>query len=445
MEARIARNRRFLTDLFSGPFPGHAIILGPPVPPTPHPGDITCPDTPLSHWLDRGLRNYEAELRYLQALDDDSVPSIKIHTGTQLFAAAFGCPIHIYEDSNPAALPLVTTAAESDALRVPSLDAEPLARAMEYGRLMRERVGPDVPVRVPDIQSPFDIAALIWRKQDFYLAMLDHPEAVKRLVDNPAMLEAANMAARLRDEGMNYVAIGRALVREPKVFLFDEPLSNLDAKLRVQMRAEIASLQQQLGITTVYVTHDQKEALSVADRLAVMRDGVIEQTGTPEEVYRAPVSRFVAGFIGEGTFIDGQIEALEERGLHLTRLSPHLVKPVPFLYPLKHHWERPYVGSGLILYDALAMAGKYDMGVPKHKHLFKKQVARIAQNGKVFPPSDGNWRNEVGQTADRVVLIGGGIIRTTGRVDELTEGGRSLEQVFLEKLTDSVDYRGRTR
>jgi len=80
MEARIARNRRFLTDLFSGPFPGHAIILGPPVPPTPHPGDITCPDTPLSHWLDRGLRNYEAELRYLQALDDDSVPSIKIHT-----------------------------------------------------------------------------------------------------------------------------------------------------------------------------------------------------------------------------------------------------------------------------------------------------------------------------------------------------------------------------
>lgn len=76
-------------------------------------------------------------------------------------------------------------------------------------------------------------------------------------------------------------------------------------------------------------------------------------------------------------------EALEERGLHLTRISPHLVRPVPFLYPLHKHYERPYVGAGLVLYDALAMAGKYDMGVPKHKHLFKKQVARIAPDLKL--------------------------------------------------------------
>lgn len=81
---------------------------------------------------------------------------------------------------------------------------------------------------------------------------------------------------------------------------------------------EIRRICKQAGLTAVYVTHDQKEALSVADRLAVMRDGVIEQTGTPEEVYRAPVSRFVAGFIGEGTFIDGQIEALEERGVRVS-------------------------------------------------------------------------------------------------------------------------------
>ncbi len=71
-------------------------------------------------------------------------------------------------------------------------------------------------------------------------------------------------------------------------------------------------------------------------------------------------------------------EALQERGLLLTRLAPHLVRPVPFLYPLHHTWERPYVGAGLALYDGMAMAGKYDMGVPKHKHLFRKQVARIA-------------------------------------------------------------------
>src|SRR3954465_10999581 len=75
-------------------------------------------------------------------------------------------------------------------------------------------------------------------------------------------------------------------------------------------------------------------------------------------------------------------EALEERGLLLTRLAPHLVRPVPFLYPLHHHWERPYVGAGLVLYDGMAMAGKYEMGVPKHKHVFRRQLARMAPDLK---------------------------------------------------------------
>ncbi|HRR34785.1 MAG TPA: ABC transporter ATP-binding protein [Kiritimatiellia bacterium] len=105
------------------------------------------------------------------------------------------------------------------------------------------------------------------------------------------------------------VALARALVIRPRCLLLDEPLSNLDAKLRLEMRMEIRRICKQAGLTAIYVTHDQKEALSVADRLAVMRDGVVEQTGTPEEVYRAPVNRFVAGFIGEGTFIEGRIEA----------------------------------------------------------------------------------------------------------------------------------------
>ncbi len=94
------------------------------------------------------------------------------------------------------------------------------------------------------------------------------------------------------------VAMGRAIVRNPKVFLFDEPLSNLDAKLRVNMRLEIRKLQRRLGITTIYVTHDQVEAMTMADRLVVMNDGVAEQIGTPREVYRSPATRFVAGFIG---------------------------------------------------------------------------------------------------------------------------------------------------
>jgi multiple sugar transport system ATP-binding protein len=94
------------------------------------------------------------------------------------------------------------------------------------------------------------------------------------------------------------VAMGRAIVRDPLVFLFDEPLSNLDAKLRVQMRVEIKALHQRLGTTIVYVTHDQIEAITLADKIVVMRDGVVEQIGAPLEVYDSPVNRFVAGFIG---------------------------------------------------------------------------------------------------------------------------------------------------
>ena len=94
------------------------------------------------------------------------------------------------------------------------------------------------------------------------------------------------------------VAMGRAIVRDPQVFLFDEPLSNLDAKLRVQMRAEIRELQQRLNSTTIYVTHDQIEAMTMADKIVVMKDGYIEQTGSPLEVYDKPANTFVASFIG---------------------------------------------------------------------------------------------------------------------------------------------------
>src|SRR5439155_18861520 len=94
------------------------------------------------------------------------------------------------------------------------------------------------------------------------------------------------------------VAIGRALVRKPQVFLFDEPLSNLDAKLRLEMRTELKRLHQMLQTTVVYVTHDQIEAMTLATRIAVMRDGRIEQLGTPEEIYNEPATLYVAGFVG---------------------------------------------------------------------------------------------------------------------------------------------------
>jgi multiple sugar transport system ATP-binding protein len=94
------------------------------------------------------------------------------------------------------------------------------------------------------------------------------------------------------------VAMGRAIVREPRVFLMDEPLSNLDAKLRVQVRAEIQKIQRTLGVTTIYVTHDQTEAMTMGDRIAVMRGGTLQQVDTPERVYQRPANQFVAGFIG---------------------------------------------------------------------------------------------------------------------------------------------------
>ena len=105
------------------------------------------------------------------------------------------------------------------------------------------------------------------------------------------------------------VAMGRAIVRHPKAFLMDEPLSNLDAKLRVQMRTEIAELQTRLGVTTVYVTHDQTEAMTLGDRVVVMRGGVVQQVGAPQELYDNPVNLFVAGFIGSPSmnFIPGRL------------------------------------------------------------------------------------------------------------------------------------------
>ena len=107
------------------------------------------------------------------------------------------------------------------------------------------------------------------------------------------------------------VAMGRAIVRQPQVFLMDEPLSNLDAKLRVQTRTQIAALQRRLGVTTVYVTHDQVEALTMGDRIAVMKDGLLQQVGTPRDMYDTPANLFVAGFIGSPAMNIGTYKVLD--------------------------------------------------------------------------------------------------------------------------------------
>jgi multiple sugar transport system ATP-binding protein len=138
------------------------------------------------------------------------------------------------------------------------------------------------------------------------------------------------------------VAMGRAIVRNPKVFLFDEPLSNLDAKLRVQMRTEIKRVHQKVRTTTVYVTHDQVEAMTLADRVVVMNRGKIEQIGAPNHLYHNPATRFVAGFIGSPAmnFIPCRLEAAGD-GLQV-RLSDRIALPVP---PERKARYQPQVGQ----------------------------------------------------------------------------------------------------
>ena len=150
------------------------------------------------------------------------------------------------------------------------------------------------------------------------------PEIRRRVAEALERVHMADRAAarpnQLSGGQQQRVALARALVIEPQCLLLDEPLSNLDAKLRLEMRQEIRRICKQAGLTALYVTHDQKEALSIADRLAVMRAGRIEQVGTPREVYRHPVNPFVAGFIGEANFLAGRV--VEARAGHVQVETP---------------------------------------------------------------------------------------------------------------------------
>ncbi len=133
------------------------------------------------------------------------------------------------------------------------------------------------------------------------------------------------------------VALARAFVIEPGVLLMDEPLSNLDAKLRVQMRLVIKKLQQRLGITTIYVTHDQEEALAISDRIAVMHAGEIMQVGTPEEIYKKPQNPFVAGFIGVSNFLEVQVNGSDANNAQI------LLENCP---PITMKLKKPFTGKG---------------------------------------------------------------------------------------------------
>ncbi|MDX8490209.1 ABC transporter ATP-binding protein [Mesorhizobium sp. VK22B] len=167
----------------------------------------------------------------------------------------------------------------------------------------------DMPPKDRDIAMVFQSYALyphmtVFENIAFSMRLAGKPKAErKKRVDEIAKtLQLTSLLdskpANLSGGQRQRVAMGRAMVREPAAFLMDEPLSNLDAKLRVQMRAEITSLQKQLGVTTIYVTHDQTEAMTMGDRVAVLKGGMLQQVDTPKRLYESPVNAFVAGFIG---------------------------------------------------------------------------------------------------------------------------------------------------
>jgi multiple sugar transport system ATP-binding protein len=214
----------------------------------------------------------------------------------------------------------------------------------------------DVPPKDRDIAMVFQNYALyphmtVYENMSFGLRLKKFPKPeIKERVENAArILDITDLLDRrpkqLSGGQRQRVAMGRAIVRNPKVFLFDEPLSNLDAKLRVQMRTEIKKVHQKVTTTTVYVTHDQVEAMTLADRVVVMNGGRIEQIGSPNDVYHHPKTRFVAGFIGSPAMNVMPARLVEKNGGLAVQLSDRLSLPIPESRVVRY---RPHAGNEVI-------------------------------------------------------------------------------------------------
>jgi multiple sugar transport system ATP-binding protein len=233
------------------------------------------------------------------------------------------------------------------------------------------RVVNDIAPAQRDIAMVFQNYALyphmsVERNMGFALKMRGVPkDEIKRRVDQAARILGINQLLDRKPRQLSggqrqRVAVGRAIVREPKAFLFDEPLSNLDAKLRVSTRGELKSLHQRLKTTTIYVTHDQEEAMTLGDRIVVMAEGLVQQVGPPLEVYRRPVNRFVAGFIGSPpmNFVPGTILSSSAGLAFAEKLPPHASSdgparaPAPLMVPLSGAMEgalRSHAGKDVVL------------------------------------------------------------------------------------------------
>src|SRR5882672_6348340 len=218
--------------------------------------------------------------------------------------------------------------------------------------MIDEKVVNDLAPMDRDIAMVFQNYALyphmsVYDNMAFGLKMrkFEKSEIAKRVQDAAEILGIQDYLKRkprqLSGGQRQRVALGRAIVRHPQVFLFDEPLSNLDAKLRVQMRVELKKLHERLGTTAIYVTHDQVEAMTLGDRVVVMRDGRVQQVGDPMELYNEPANRFVAGFIGSPAmnFVDVRLSG-ENGGLWAEAEGMRVKVPAPLMNRLA-----PYAGK----------------------------------------------------------------------------------------------------
>ncbi len=239
--------------------------------------------------------------------------------------------------------------------------------------MIGERVVNDVAPKDRDIAMVFQSYALyphmsVYDNMAFGLKLRkmkkqDIDKRVKEAADILGIIHLLDRKPKQLSGGQRQrVAVGRAIVREPKVFLFDEPLSNLDAKLRVQTRAEISKLHQRLGTTFIYVTHDQVEAMTMANRIAVMKDGVLQQVGSPQELYDHPGNMFVAGFIGspamnffDSTLTGTRDEMYIDSGTFRVRvpanrtetLAPYLGRPMIFGIRPEDIHDREFAPGGI--------------------------------------------------------------------------------------------------
>ncbi len=215
---------------------------------------------------------------------------------------------------------------------------------------------------------------------------------------------ADRMPHQLSGGQQQRVSLARALVMQPRVFLFDEPLSNLDAKLRVHMRTEIRRLQQRLGFTSVYVTHDQAEAMSLSDRVVVMNKGKIEQVGTPSEIYMKPASVFVADFIGQANFIESEVLNVSDTQLTFNIFGQSLTLP-----STEYSFESGEAVYLIIRPEALQFANEGNGGiegdVKQAEYLGSRVEYEIEIQGHFVSVTDYNPRpDQLRREGDRVAL-----------------------------------------